>query len=92
MLRRRSLGALSRLDGAVRGSISLTGPNTIAPPPPPPPEPYVAPAEYAVRNDWTRAEVGEIYRLPFPSCCSAPRARTARTTTRSRCSAARCSR
>ena len=38
MLRRRSLGALSRrLDGAVRGSISLTGPNTIAPPPPPPP-------------------------------------------------------
>ena len=66
MLRRRSLGALSRLDGAVRGSISLTGPNTIAPPPPPPPEPYVAPAEYAVRNDWTREEVGEIYRLPFP--------------------------
>ena len=66
MLRRRSLGALSRLDGAVRGSISLTGSNTIAPPPPPPPEPYVAPAEYAVRNDWTREEVGEIYRLPFP--------------------------
>jgi len=74
MLRRRSLGALSRLDGAVRGSISLTGPNTIAPPPPPPPEPYVAPAEYAVRNDWTREEVGETRSphgramVPLPEC------------------------
>ena len=74
MLRRRSLGALSRLDGAVRSSISLTGPNTIAPPLPPPPEPYVAPAEYAVRNDWTREEVGEIRSphgramVPLPEC------------------------
>ena len=63
MLRRRSLGALSRLDGAVRSSISLTGPNTIAPPLPPPPEPYVAPAEYAaLTRQWVALAFDEVQR------------------------------